>query len=465
MKKKPNQRAVVGGAPASPVDGNLTAGTREPRDSAAQKRTQDLLVIRNQVLQSINELSLELAHLAPDELCAHAVKRTKALFNVRAAWISVYDPDTACLVVAHAALSDEENSAVARRIGARLTGYSTPVDEAQHRRLTTDQVGGPSSLPDLPFGAIPASLSGTLEKLFGSGWSMAVALVAGERLAGTLVIVGHPGQAAPDREEFLAFARSTASALEHKRVEQERQRLVNALAHASRVTALSELATSLAHELNQPLTAIMANASAALRMLGNRKPDMAELRDILTDIVAADERASAIIRRMHEPLKRRAPHLLPLTVNDLVREVELLVRNDARLAGADVALEVPDGLPPLRGDRVQLQQVILNLVMNALDAVRESAPDQRHIEVRAGCQGEQGLRLEVSDSGPGVPDAERERIFEAFCTTKPKGLGLGLSICRSLVEAHGGRIWAETRPKGGAKFVVVLPAEKQSGQL
>ncbi|MBF0505457.1 MAG: response regulator [Nitrospirae bacterium] len=245
---------------------------------------------------------------------------------------------------------------------------------------------------------------------------------------------------------------------ERKLAEQEAENMRQAIAHMSRVSTLSELATSLAHELNQPLTAIMTNSSAALRMLSG-KFDPEEIREILEDIIADDKRAAKMIRRIREPLKKDTLEPRSLAVNDLVRDIHRLVRNDALLARVSIELKLADALPAIRGDRIQLQQVLLNLVINALDAVKGSASDLRRIQINTTSGRDGSVAVEVSDSGPGIPETSLCRIFEPFYTTKTKGLGLGLSICKTIIETHRGSILAENRPEGGARFVIVLPAE------
>ncbi len=245
---------------------------------------------------------------------------------------------------------------------------------------------------------------------------------------------------------------------ERKLAEQEAENMRQALAHMSRVSTLSELATSLAHELNQPLAAIMINSSAALRMMSG-KFDAEEIREILKDIVADDERAAQIIRRMRAPLKKDKLVMRSLAVNDLVRDIHGLVRNDALLAHVSIELKLSDRLPSISGDRIQLEQVILNLVMNALDAVKGSASRRRRIEISTAFGIDGSVAVEVSDSGPGIPEAGLCRIFEPFYTTKVEGLGLGLSICKTIIEEHRGKILIENAPGGGTRVVILLPVE------
>ncbi|NLT34981.1 MAG: PAS domain S-box protein [Gaiellales bacterium] len=259
------------------------------------------------------------------------------------------------------------------------------------------------------------------------------------------------------QERLLAIVRDIT---ERKRAEDEVLRARRALSLGSHISTLGEVGASLAHELNQPLAAIMTNAQAALRMLACRGAEPTELREILGDIAADDERAAGMVRRMREPLSSKASDTQRLELNGLVEDMRLLLKADTLAAGAALDLYLAPDLPALRGDRIQLQQVVMNLVVNATEAARAMPPGQRRVTILTRREDGRSLRLQVEDSGLGLTQGELECIFEPFWTTKPNGLGLGLSISRTLVEAHGGRIFAENRPEGGARFVVVLPTEE-----
>ncbi|XXX80292.1 response regulator [Sorangium sp. So ce134] len=235
------------------------------------------------------------------------------------------------------------------------------------------------------------------------------------------------------------------------------QKAQDELAHLNRVSAMSELAASIAHELNQPLAAILSNAQAALRLLAHTPPDIAEARTALDDIVADDRRAGKVIQRLRAMLRKGELSVAAQDLNELVREVARLMASAALLAGTTVRLELAPGLPPVRGDGVQLQQVLVNLLTNALDAVSRRPPEVRLVVVRTLPAGEGRVELSVADSGEGVPPADLERIFEPFFTSKAQGLGVGLAISRSIVEAHGGRLWAERSAGEGATFRCALP--------
>ncbi|HEX4439889.1 MAG TPA: ATP-binding protein [Thermoanaerobaculia bacterium] len=242
-----------------------------------------------------------------------------------------------------------------------------------------------------------------------------------------------------------------------KEAELEAARRRDELAHLSRVTLLGELSGSLAHELNQPLTAILSNAQAAQRFLEEGAGRIPDVRAILADIVAEDRHAGEVIRRHRLLLRKGEVRLEPLDMSETVGEVLSLVRSDLLRSGVVATAELPAGLPAALGDRVQIQQVILNLITNACDAVGSAGPADRRIAVRAAADDGAGVRVSVSDRGTGIPAEAADRLFEPFFTTKPDGMGLGLAVCRSIISAHGGRLWASANPDRGATFCFTLP--------
>jgi two-component system sensor kinase FixL len=222
---------------------------------------------------------------------------------------------------------------------------------------------------------------------------------------------------------------------------------------------MGELTASLAHELNQPLTAIVTNAHAGERYLAAPAPPLGELREILVDVAADAQRAGEVISRLRSLLKKDATRFLPLDLNELIREVVALTQTDAIIRNQPIALALAPDLPPVRGDRVQLQQVLLNLVLNGMEAMEPQAPAARQLCIQTLGAGT-GVRVGVQDRGPGVPPDKLETVFDTFFTTKAHGMGLGLAISRSIVEAHGGRIWAENNPERGASFWFSLPVSR-----
>jgi len=251
-----------------------------------------------------------------------------------------------------------------------------------------------------------------------------------------------------------------ANTLSRRRSEMEGQRLRQDLAHVGRVSTMGELTASLAHELNQPLTAILSNAQAAQRILASDKGDLGEIREILGDIVEDDKRAGEVIHRLRGFLKKSNTELAALDIGELVSQVARLVSSDAIIRNVAIRLDLAPGLPPVCGDRVQLQQVILNLLMNGLDAMRESGEGERALVLRTVGGGAASVVVAVEDSGVGIDEADLDHVFHAFYTTKADGLGMGLAIARSIVEAHGGHLEARNNPGCGATFSFTLPVIK-----
>jgi signal transduction histidine kinase len=252
-----------------------------------------------------------------------------------------------------------------------------------------------------------------------------------------------------------------ANVLSRRQSEMEAQRLRRDLAHVGRVSTMGALTASLAHELNQPLTAILSNAQAAQRILRTEPVKRDEILEILTEIVEDDKRAGEVIYRLRGLLKKGALDFALLDVNEMVGEVARLVSADAVLRNVTVRLDLAPHLPPVRGDRVQLQQVVMNLVLNGLDAIRESAGTERTLVLWTAKEEPAAVRIAVRDSGSGIDEVDLDHIFQAFYTTKADGMGMGLAIALSIVEAHGGRLGARNNPDGGATLSFTLPAADQ----
>ena len=239
----------------------------------------------------------------------------------------------------------------------------------------------------------------------------------------------------------------------------ERQRLE--LAHASRLSMVGALSASIAHEINQPLAAIHMNASVGEDLLNSASPRHAELKEILADIRRDDERAGAIIKRLREMLQKRPIEMSPIDINETLNGVLPLLGITARHREILIRTELGAGLPQVSGDRVQLQQVVMNLIMNAIETMAESPPERRVLSVRTTEQPEGWIEVSVSDAGPGIAPDVIEKIFDPFFTTKREGMGLGLSISRSIVQSHGGRIWVQAGAEG-ATFRFALPVSAVS---
>ncbi|WP_341272031.1 trifunctional serine/threonine-protein kinase/ATP-binding protein/sensor histidine kinase [Paraburkholderia ginsengiterrae] len=231
------------------------------------------------------------------------------------------------------------------------------------------------------------------------------------------------------------------------------------LAHSNRVATMGQLSASIAHEVKQPITAMAAYASAALRWLAARPPNLDEVRQALNRIVADSGRANNIVDRTRAFFRKEPLRKDGLDINEAILELIAFMRGEADKSGVELAVQLVEGLPQIHGDRVQLQQVMLNLIINALEAMSATTVGARTLLIRTGKTDDNELCVTVQDSGPGVDAGHLEGVFEAFFTTKPNGLGMGLPICRSIVESHGGRLWVTSNSPGGAIFQFTLPAQ------
>ncbi|HSH16470.1 MAG TPA: ATP-binding protein, partial [Verrucomicrobiae bacterium] len=247
---------------------------------------------------------------------------------------------------------------------------------------------------------------------------------------------------------------------ERKRVEEETQRHRQELAHVSRVSIMGELSASMAHELNQPLTAILTNAQAAQRFMAAGKADLDEFREILKDIAHDTTRARDVIRHLRSLVKKSAPDFTSLDLNETIREVIGFLHGDIVARNVRVTLELAPNLPPVHGDRIQLQQVTINLLLNAFDALNGNPVPERLVTVATALESSKRVRVTVRDTGTGIPSDKIESVFEPFYTTKREGMGMGLSVTRSIIESHEGRIWAENDPKRGALLHFILPVDQ-----
>jgi PAS domain S-box-containing protein len=246
---------------------------------------------------------------------------------------------------------------------------------------------------------------------------------------------------------------------DRKRAEEALQKAQAELAHVSRVTTMGALTASIAHEVNQPLAAVVTNANAALRWLATQPPNLDEVRETLGRIVRDGHRASEVIGRIRALLKKTAIETGQVDLNGLIEDSVALVRGEVRRRRILLRTELARDLPPVEGDRVRLQQVILNLVMNGIDAMKKVEDRPRELLVRSRPDASGAVLVSVQDTGVGLEPQAMEQVFDAFYTTKADGLGMGLAICRSIIEAHGGRLWARANEPWGAVFQFTLPSE------
>jgi C4-dicarboxylate-specific signal transduction histidine kinase len=261
--------------------------------------------------------------------------------------------------------------------------------------------------------------------------------------------------------ELVEVVGTNVDVTERKRAQEERERLrqlESDLAHMNRLSIMGELAASLAHEVKQPIATARNNARAALNFLDRHPPDLGEVREALACVVGDTDRAGQIVDRVRDHIKKAPPRNDCFDINRAITEVIALARSEAANNGVSVQTRLTEGLSPVQGDRVQLQQVVLNLVMNAVEAMSSVGEGARDLLISSEQSQGNGVLVAVRDSGPGVDPEHLNRIFEAFYTTKARGIGMGLSICRAIIDAHGGRLWAAANEPRGCVFQFTLPA-------
>ena len=261
------------------------------------------------------------------------------------------------------------------------------------------------------------------------------------------------GIAAIGTTTYLALKIETATATAYEARSQ--------LAHVGRVAILGELAASIAHEVNQPLAATVANGNACLRWLAANPPELGEARQAVENIVKDANRASAIIARLRALTQRKPLETSTFTINDVVTDTLALTDKEIERHGIALYARLASGLPHVRGDRIQLQQVLLNLILNAVDAIDAASADARELSISTTSGDDGSVVISVADTGIGLPKEKPDRLFDAFYTSKPGGMGMGLAISRSIVESHDGKIWAEANLPRGAVFRFSLPSKKR----
>ena len=264
-----------------------------------------------------------------------------------------------------------------------------------------------------------------------------------------------------DREQLDVVLVSIMDVTARRKAEDGLHQAQAELAHVSRVATLGELTVSMAHEVNQPLAGVVTNGEAGLRWLKRPAPDLGEVTSAIERGIADARRASEVIKRLRALSSKAAPQQTAIDINDLVQETLTLVQRELASHRITLKLTLSDGLPAVLGDRVQLQQVIINLIMNAIQAMSSVDTERRELSI-ATLVADDGISIEVNDTGPGFGPDDGAKLFNAFFTTKADGMGMGLPICRSIVEAHGGRLRAVTRTNGGASFAFNLPSHQEA---
>ncbi len=272
-------------------------------------------------------------------------------------------------------------------------------------------------------------------------------------------VVAHAVRDQADQLEFIGALMDVTAA---KRAEEELLKAQTELAHTTRVTTLGELTASIAHEVNQPLAAVVSNAAACLRWLDRENPDLGEARDALGWIVKEGNRAAEVLKRVRALANKTDIQKALLDINDVIEEVVLLFRHEALSHGVSLQLELASALPPVLGDRVQLQQVIMNLLMNGMQAMSPVTGRRHELRIRSHEHESDQILVAVEDSGIGIEPENVDRLFSAFFTTKSNGMGIGLSICRSIIEQHDGHIWATRNSGAGSTFQFTLRACRET---
>jgi signal transduction histidine kinase len=258
---------------------------------------------------------------------------------------------------------------------------------------------------------------------------------------------------------FRDFAAPATIALESTRRERQYREMQSELAHANRVATMGQLTASITHEVNQPIAAARNNLTAALNFLDRTPPDLVEVREALACAVKDNDRASTVVGRIRALMQKAPTRIDSVNVNEAVREVIELTYGEALKNGVSVRTQLAVGLPLIQGDRVQLQQVILNLILNAVQAMGAVTTDTREVLITTSQTEPNEVCLGVQDTGPGLSAETLPHLFEPFYTTKPDGMGMGLAICRPIIESHGGRLWATTCEPRGALFQFTIPAD------
>jgi signal transduction histidine kinase len=340
---------------------------------------------------------------------------------------------------------------------------SAPVTAKQGKflsRLATSRF--PVHIPDL------AAFEGDDREVFwitavnaGIRTCMAVALLKDNEIIGTIGLGRKQAQPFTDRQIslFTDFAAQATIALEGTRRERQYREMQSELAHANRVATMGQLTASIAHETKQPITAACTYAAAALRFLNMSPPDVAEVREALTCIVNEAGRAGVVIDRIGSLIKKAPPRKDVVDLNAAILQVTALTRSEAVKTGVTVCMQLAGELPRIQCDRVQLQQVVLNLIVNAIQSMRSVEDGNRELHISTVSIEPEGVCVEVRDTGHGLRPESLPRLFEPFYTTKPDGMGMGLSICRSIIEAHGGRLWATGCEPRGALFQFTIPVD------
>ncbi|MGY8664244.1 ATP-binding protein [Bradyrhizobium sp. UFLA05-109] len=298
----------------------------------------------------------------------------------------------------------------------------------------------------------------------GVGTVFIVPMLRNDELIGTLCI-GRP-RIEPFTETELElvtdFAAQATIALDITRRERQLRELQMELAHVNRIATMEQLSSSIAHEVIQPIATARNNARAAQNFLQMKPPNLREAREALDSVVSEVDRAGDIIHRIKDHVKKAPPRMERFDINEAIRNAIILTRGEVVKIGASIQTQLAEPMPFFRGDRVQIQQVMVNLIVNAVHAMSGDDDTRRELQISTVTDEAEGVRIAVRDTGPGLAPESLPRLFEPFYTTKAEGMGMGLAICRSIVEAHGGRLWATACESRGTLFQFTIPAEQDA---
>jgi signal transduction histidine kinase len=375
-------------------------------------------------------------------------------FRIDRLAIGLLNPDTRALIVAYQWVHEGiRGNPIGLNVSETYPWLGSKVMAGEAVIASSDQELPPESSTDLErapgFGStvtVPLRIDGVIEG------GMAFASVARKRFWSPRTV-----------KRMRLIADAFGSALRRKRITAQNRRLAEEMRKVSRVVMMGELTAALAHELNQPLGAILNNSRAAQRLLAARTPDLKEVGAALGDIVRDNARAVEIIRNVRSIFQPGQARMSPLDLKQVLEDVRRMVAADAKMKNISLSLELPESLPPTVGDRSQLVEALLNLVLNAFDAVCEGSEGPREVALRAGRREPGHVHVAVRDSGRGIDPAAMPRLFQMFFTTKPSGMGIGLAIARSIIEKHGGKLWAAQNPGRGATLEFILPVSGAPG--
>jgi PAS domain S-box-containing protein len=422
--------------------------------SPSQLRAANLGLEREIAERTRAERALQLAH---DELEMRVQQRTRELAAANAQLREEIDErlraeqelrkQADLLELAHDAI-------LVRDLNDRITYWNSGAEEVYGWRRE-EALG--ETAPNLLRSIYPSSIESLKEEIVRSGrWEGE--LTQTRRDGETIVVSSRWALQRGEHGQPAAVLQINTDITERKRAAENLVSTQNQLAHMARVTTMGELAASIAHEINQPLAAVVTNGNACLRWMALAEPNLDEARAAVTAIIKEGRRASDIIARIRALMKKSPPQMTQLHVNDLIREVLILIKHEVQRNRVMLHTDLTEGPTGVVGDRVQLQQVVLNLLMNAIEATSSAAESPKEVLVTSRSEASQVI-VAVQDSGVGIDPENSSQLFNPFFTTKPHGMGMGLAISRSTIQSHGGRLWAASNPGRGATFQFTLPAQ------